>query len=76
MTQAVIRDMHCHALYIRIAPPRIALLKFLLEGYDGLAVLSTDDKKTGLVRLLVPGSRYVELMRLLSAAADMLCPSR
>jgi hypothetical protein len=64
--------MHCHALYIRIAPARIGLLRFLLEGYDGLAVLSTCDKMTGCVRLLVPRPRYAELMHFLSAVAPEL----
>lgn len=64
--------MYCHTLYIRIAPARIGLLRFLLEGYDGLAVLSTDDSATGCVRLLVPRSRYIELMCFLSDVAPML----
>lgn len=34
-----------------IDPARIAFLRFILEGYDGLATLSTLDEKTGLVIL-------------------------
>jgi hypothetical protein len=64
--------MHCHTLYIRIAPARIGLLRFLLEGYNGLAVLSTDDSATGCVRLMVPRSRYAELMYFLSDVAPIL----
>ncbi|HHO48171.1 MAG TPA: DUF4911 domain-containing protein [Desulfobacteraceae bacterium] len=62
----------CRALYLRIAPARIGLLKFLLEGYDNLAVLSTDEARSGCVRLLVPRSRYQELMRFLTAIAGKL----
>jgi len=65
-------DWRCRTLYLRIAPARIGLLKFLLEGYDNLAVLSTDDSGNGCVRLLVPRSRYEELMRFLAATAGKL----
>ncbi|MHB8809076.1 MAG: DUF4911 domain-containing protein [Desulfobulbaceae bacterium] len=59
-------------MYLFIAPARISLLRFLLEGYDGLAMLSTLDSKTGLVRLLFPGPRYMELAAFLNAiAADL-----
>ena len=59
-------------LYLRIASGQIAFLKFILEGYDGLAVLSTMDADTGLVRLLYPASRGRELFRLLDALAPGL----
>lgn len=61
----------CRTLHLRIAPARIGLLRFLLEGYDGLAVLSVDDGRGGSVRLHVPQSRYAELMRLLAATAEI-----
>ena len=62
--------------YLRIRPDQIALFRFLLEGYDGLAVLSTMDAKQGLVRLIVPASQYRELWQLLSAICEELCPVR
>ena len=34
-----------------IPPRKIAYLKFILEGYDGLALLSTENPATGLVSL-------------------------
>ncbi len=58
--------------YLRIRPDRISLLRFLLEGYDGLAVLSTLDVRLGLVRLIVPKARYGELWRLLAAISGEL----
>ncbi len=60
--------------YLRIRSEQIALFRFLLEGYDGLAVLSTMDAKQGLVRLIVPASQYGELWQLLSAICEELCP--
>ncbi|MCI5223479.1 MAG: DUF4911 domain-containing protein [Candidatus Electrothrix sp. AR4] len=61
-----------YTFYLRIRSDRISLLRFLLEGYDGLAVLSTMDVKQGLVRLIVPESRYVELWRFLAAVCHDL----
>ena len=59
-------------LYLRIRCEEIAYLRFILEGYDGLAVLSTMDADTGLVRLLYPASRGPELFSLLEALAPGL----
>ncbi len=58
--------------YLRIRPDRISLLRFLLEGYEGLAVLSTLDARQGLVRLIVPACRYAELWGLLAAICEDL----
>ena len=80
MTEDTGRGAACRApdamqtFYLRIRPDRIALFRFLLEGYDGLAVLSTMDAKQGVVRLIVPGSRYTELWQLLVAICEDLCP--
>lgn len=70
----VLNDLNdrMQTFYLRVRPERIALFRFLLEGYDGLAVLSTMDAKDGLVRLIVPESRYTELWRLLFAICDDL----
>ncbi|WP_457574672.1 DUF4911 domain-containing protein [Desulfolithobacter sp.] len=63
---------HITWLYLRIRPTRIGFFKFLLEGYDGLATLSTLDRSRGLVRLMVPSSRYSELLGVVSALAPQL----
>jgi hypothetical protein len=60
--------------FLKIRPEQISLFRFLLEGYDGLAVLSTLDAKQGLVRLLVPRSRHDELWLLITALASELSP--
>ena len=60
--------------FLRIRPEQISLFRFLLEGYDGLAVLSTLDAKQGLVRLMVPKSRSTELWQLLDAICEDLSP--
>ena len=60
--------------FLRIRTDRISLFRFLLEGYDGLAVLSTIDAQQGLVRLTVPSSRYAELWQLLAAICTDVKP--
>lgn len=50
---------------MRIAPNRIHFLKFILEGYDGLAVLSTIDRHDGIVELRYPPDLEDDLSTLL-----------
>jgi len=38
-------------LFVTVARDKIAILKFILEGYDGLASLSTVDNRKGLLVL-------------------------
>ena len=59
--------------YIRINPKKIALLKFIIEGYDGLAQVTTIDRHAGLVLLAAPEARMNELFPLLENIADMCC---
>ncbi len=56
-------------LYLRIDPRRIHYLKFLLEAYDGLAVLSTIDVRSGLVVIRYPIYSQDVLFALLSDLA-------
>lgn len=63
-------------LFLCIMPAKIWYLKFLLEGHDGLALLTTMDKNTGLIRLAVPRSRYIEAMQLLNSLAGELASSQ
>lgn len=61
-------------IYLRIDSARIHFLKFILEGYDGLAILSTIDAKKGLVLIRFPGESIGEIFDLLSDIADTLVP--
>ena len=58
--------MRCCNQELCINPQRIAFLKFILEGYDGLATVTTLDRKDGLVRLVYPESRSREFDELLN----------
>lgn len=59
---------------MRIRSEKISWLRFVLEGYDGLATLSTLCPATGLVRIQTLDCRYQETMRLLDALAAELTP--
>jgi hypothetical protein len=47
-------DEGCLKQYLRIDRREIHYLKFILEGYDGLAVMRTVDSQAGLVVLYMP----------------------
>jgi len=50
---------------MEVAPDRIHFLKFILEGYDGWALLSTVDSRQGLVEIRYPDGIESELIKLL-----------
>ncbi len=62
------------SLFIKIDTTLIWFVKFILEGYDGLALLTTINKDEGIVRLRVHPSRYKELVLLLNALASTVKP--
>ncbi len=57
---------------MRIAPEQIHFLKFILEAYDGLAILSTLDRQAGLVELKYPRKLGDELEELLRSLAERI----
>ncbi len=59
-------------IYARIAPARIYFLRFILEGYDGLATLSTVSAKNGIVVLRFPPPARDELIELLESLSEKL----
>lgn len=62
--------------YLLIRAEKISWLRFVLEGHDGLAILTTISSKTGLVRLQTLAPRFGETMRLVNALAADLSPFR
>jgi len=54
-------------LYLAIAPSRFHFLKFILEGYDGLTMLSSIDGKAGVACLRYPVESERILFELLSS---------
>ena len=59
-------------IYLRIAPSRFHYLKFILEGYDNLAILSSFDKTNGIVVLSYPQEMTEDLFGLLASIAGHL----
>jgi len=59
------RNKRCSLLQLEISPERIHFLKFILEGYDGMAILSTVDAGKGLVELRYPPEIENDLKTLL-----------
>ncbi len=57
--------LKCSTLYLRLNRERIAHLKFILEGYDGLALLSTIDAQQGLVKIRCCRRCYDDLIHIL-----------
>jgi hypothetical protein len=55
----------CSSIRLQISSDRIHYLKFILEGYDGLAILSTVDAEQGIVELRSPPETQDELKALL-----------
>lgn len=65
-------EKRLNELYLRISPGRFHFLKFILEGYDNLAILSSYDCSAGLVVIRYPGDMVGELFRLLGEIAGRL----
>jgi len=61
-------------IYLRIALAKIAWFKFILEGYDGLCVLSTVDHNRGIVSITYHASVAGELFALLTSLSPDLSP--
>ncbi len=57
-------------LYFIIDSGRFHFLKFILEGYDNLAILSSIDGKRGVVRVKTARESLKELMWVMSDISD------
>lgn len=60
------------SLYLRISPDKFHFLKFIVEGYDNIALLSSVDSREGIVVLRHSTGHREELFSLLSQVADKL----
>jgi len=59
-------------VYLRIAPGKFHYLKFILEGYDNLAILSSFQGSVGVVVIRYPQEMARDLFSLLGDLADNL----
>ncbi|MFP4348171.1 MAG: DUF4911 domain-containing protein [Desulfococcaceae bacterium] len=56
--------------YYRVDRRKIHFLKFILEGYDGVALLSTIDSRLGIVRVCIPPGCEEEVKEILRDVAE------
>ena len=67
----------CHRRYFRLPARHIAHFQFLVEGYDGIATVTTVDSKAAVLMLCIPDGREGEVDRVLDAMAqERLIPFR
>jgi Domain of unknown function (DUF4911) len=59
-------------VFLRIRPDKFHLLKFILEGYDNLAILSAHDCREGVVVVRFPPAMVGDFYALLDAIAGSL----
>ena len=67
--------MECASLQLAINPERIYFLNFILEGYDGMAVQSTIDAKSGLIEIRYPPEMENDLQLLLAELKPVISKS-
>jgi len=59
-------------IYLRIHPSRIHILLFIMQGYDGLATITTLSSQQGLVAIKFSKTVQHDVFRLLSNLAATL----
>jgi hypothetical protein len=62
--------------FYRIEPRQFHLVKFILEGYDNMAVLSSLSGRSGLIRLRCTAESLADLLGLLTQLAPRIKRSR
>lgn len=72
MTEKKEINRNCSTWRLKISPERIHFLKFILEGYDGLAIMSTIDPGQGIVEIKYPPEIKRDLTDLLKSIAPQL----
>lgn len=59
-------------LPLRINPQRIGYLKFILEGYDGMALVTTVNAKEGQIIIRYPTSFHHDLAAIIADVAPQI----
>jgi hypothetical protein len=57
------------SLFIKIPTTEIAYLNFILESYEGVAVVRTIDPREGIVEVMIPPSYQKEIKEILKDLA-------
>ena len=66
--------MHLKQLFLRTSHEKYHFLKFVLEGYDGICLLSTVPGKKGCVCLRYPEGVECDLFELISSIGSRIRP--
>jgi len=72
MCNIEISQTSLHLLYLRISPGRFHFLKFIIEAYDNIAILSSVDNREGIVVLRYSEGHKKELFGLIGSIATKL----
>ena len=67
--------LRCSSLQLTIRPDKIHCLKFILEGYDGMAIQSTVDPKEGIVKIYYPSELHDDLKGVLASLKPSISPT-
>lgn len=59
-------------LLLQIPPHRIGFIKFILEGYDGMSLVSTLDSKSGSIVIRYPLSFHDDLTAIIADLSPIL----
>ncbi|MBA3015064.1 MAG: DUF4911 domain-containing protein [Proteobacteria bacterium] len=59
-------------ILLKITPHRIGFIKFILEGYDGMALVSTVDSKSGSIIIRYPLSFHDNLTAIIADLSPLL----
>ena len=62
-------------LPLRIAPRRIGYLKFILEGYDSMALVTTVNAQEGMVVIRYSPTFHIELMAIIDDLSPLIFQS-
>lgn len=63
-------------VYLRIVPGKFHFLKFILEGYDNLAILSSFQSSEGIVVIRYPHELAPDIFDLLGSLGNFLSQPR
>ena len=69
---ARVKEKRLAEVYLRIASERFHFLKFILEGYDNLAVLSSVSSRRGVVRLRFSSQSAKDVYQLLAEISNKI----
>ncbi len=67
-------DITTFTIFLRIRKEKIGWLKFIIDGYDGLATLSTLSVSDGLIKIWTTKSSLAQLFAVLNAVAEEITP--